>query len=274
MNYKLKTFFSCLLCTILLFSCTYRPKGVVSRQKMEEALYDVYLAQALIQSPRYALQESKDSLLLGVLAKHQITQAEFDSSIVWYSTQGEIYFKINDRVSKRLKDFQSEVSIDENSDLKLRKKYDGFTLPPSVLLGVRGSAFAFGFEIDSLKFRQIDTTSFDFNFKTLGITPKSKSYATVRFEYKDTTVTITTILNQNSYYSLKKPVKVRHKLKKISGYIYVDNPLMVLPPVYVYNLNYKKIVPKPKPKATTEKKGRGEIMKPRRKELIEKDVEK
>jgi Domain of unknown function (DUF4296) len=272
MKHKLKTYCSCLLCAILLFSCTYRPKGVISKQKMEEALYDVYLAQALVQaSTRYALQESKDSLLLGVLAKHQITQAEFDSSIVWYSTQGETYFKINDRISKRLRDLQSEFSIDANSDLKLRKKHDGYTLPPSVLLGAHGCPSAFGFEIDSLKFGQTDTTAFDFNFKILGITSRSKAYATVCFEYRDTTVNIKTTLNQNTYYSFEKPVKVRHKLKKISGYIYVQNPLKVLPPVYVYDLNYKKIVPKPKPK--TEKKGRAEVPNPPRKARINKAME-
>lgn len=269
MKLKLKTYCSCLVCAVIFASCTYKPKGVISRQKMEDALYDVYLAQALIQTnQQYASPQSKDSLLLGVLSKHKITQAEFDSSIVWYSTQGEVYFKINDRVSQRLKDLQSEFAIDENSDLKQRKKYDGFTLPPSVLLGIPGCSSSFGFEIDSLKFRQIDTTAFDFNFKTLGITAKSRVYAVVRFGYKDTTVTTRKVLNQNTYYSFRKPTNVKHKLTKISGYIYVENPWKILPPVYVYELNYKKIVkvktsPK-KQKAAVAKKGRSREEEPKR----------
>jgi hypothetical protein len=220
---------------------------------MEETLYDVYLAQALIQaSTRYTLPESKDSLLSGVLAKHEITQAQFDSSIVWYSTQGEVYFKINDRVSKRLKDLLNEVSMDESLDLKLRKKYDGYTLPPSVLLGGRGCTSAFGFEVDSLKFGQIDTVGFDFNFKTLGVTANTKAYVSVRFEYKDTTITTKRELSQNTYYSFKKPQNVKHKLRKISGYIYVDNPTKLIPPIYVYDLKYKKIIPKPQLKPVEE----------------------
>ncbi len=264
MKYKLKTYTSCLLCILVLFSCTRRPKGVISRQEMEETLYDVYLAQALIQAnSRYVSPESRDSLLAGVLAKHQITQAELDSSVVWYSAQGEDYFKINDRVSKRLRDLQSELTIDESMSLKLRKPYDGFTLPPSVMLGKRGCPSAFGFEIDSLKFSQIDTAAFDFNFKTLGITSGAKAYASVRFEYKDTTVSIRTALNRNAYYSFQKPRISKHKLKKITGYIYAENPQKVLPPVYVYDLHYKKTLPKPKPMPIDGKKGRGAITKPR-----------
>ncbi len=243
---KLKTYSSFFLCVILLYSCNDRPRGVLNKQEMEDALYDVYLTQALIQTnSRYATPEAKDSLLGGILAKHNITQAQFDSSIVWYSRQGEIYYKLNDKVSKRLQDLQKEIAVDQNSDANGRKKYDGFTLPPSVLIGAKGSLSSFGFEIDSLKFGQIDTLVFDFNFKTLGITQNSKVNASLCFEYKDTTIYKNEILNQNTYYSIKKPVGIRHKLKKISGYIHMDNPNGIFPPVYLYELNYRKQIQMP-----------------------------
>lgn len=235
---------------------------------MEDALYDVYLAQALIQTnPRYSEAQSRDSLLAGVLAKHEITRAQFDSSIVWYSGQGEVYFKINDHVSKRLRDLQQEIVVDDDAlNQKSRAKYNGFTLPPSTILGGKGNSSFFSFNIDSLKFGQIDTTAFDFNFRTLGILPQTPIYASVSFEYKDTTINVFRVLSQNSYYSIKKPFLRKHKLKNISGYIRVDNPKFALTPIFVYDLHYKKVIEKPrtrKPKSTKEKEREAAMLKMR-----------
>lgn len=223
---------------------------------MEDALYDVYLAQALSQTdPHYATSESKDSLFARVLAKYHITQADFDSSIVFYSNKGEVYYKINNHVSKRLQDLKKSFGDDDEGELnaKFRRIYDGFTLPPSVWLGGRGCPSSFGFEIDSLKFgNTVDTTAFDFNFRVLGVASNASAYAEVCFEYKDTTVRVYQKISYNTSYSIKKPLNIRHKLKNIAGYIRVENVQMQVLPIFIYELHYKKVKIKPRPKMDSE----------------------
>jgi hypothetical protein len=231
---------------------------------MVDVLFDVYLTQALIQNTsRYAAPEQKDSLLAGVLSKHSITQAQLDSSIVWYSSQAEVYSKINERVSKRLAEFQKQVAPSGNIEQYLRKKYDGFTLPPSVTLAGISGISVFSFRLDSLKFTNIDTAAFDFNFKVLGVLPQSKVKAGVCFEYKDTTIRQEIRVDRNKYYSFQKPNRMRHPLRNISGYIRMEDPEKIFAPVLIYDLSYKKIVPKvkrkpvqgeAKPKSPTEQK--------------------
>ena len=77
-----------LLCvSLFLFSCEPSlPPGILSEEKMERVLYDFHVAQAMaevdhsgkdMEARRYELQEA-------VLRKHGITQADFDSSMVFY----------------------------------------------------------------------------------------------------------------------------------------------------------------------------------------------
>lgn len=260
MSRKIKTYCWCFLSVLFVYACTDRPDGVLPRKAMEDVLYDVYLAQATLQSvPRYASAGAKDTLIAGVMAKHKITQAQFDSSIVWYSRQGEVYYKINDVVSQRLKDFQREITTDESQALKMRKKYDGVTLPSSVTLDAHAGISTFSFTIDSLRFSIVDTAKFDFNFNILGVKPKMNVAAVVLFKYKDTTIVNRVAVNNNSHYSIKRPAPRKNKLENISGYIRVVYPVPVSSPVFVYDLNYKKVLPKPKPVNTGKENGKEKV---------------
>lgn len=248
MNRKCILYWFCIALSVAFAACTNRPSGVISKQKMEDALYDVYLAQSLAQnSPRYQSEDSKDSLLAAVYTKNGISKAEFDSSIAWYATQSEVYFKINAHISQRLQDLQKKIGVDDGTHISqnMRKPFDGFNLPPSFTVGEKFGSPVFAFRIDSTKFGQIDTTAFDFNFKTLGVTSKTPIRAVVTFQYRDTTVYRKLLMTQNGHFSVVRPMEVRHHLTNISGYIRLSNPQGVFAPVFLYELAYKKIIPKP-----------------------------
>lgn len=77
----------------------------MSESKMEEVLYDYHVAQAMsevstepgktIDFQRYELQEA-------VLRKHGITQAEFDSSMVFYCSDLDRMNRLYQHLSERL----------------------------------------------------------------------------------------------------------------------------------------------------------------------------
>lgn len=95
-----------LLLLLFLSSCEPQlPDGVMSESKMEEVLYDYHVAQAMsevstepgktIDFQRYELQEA-------VLRKHGITQAEFDSSMVFYCSDLDRMNRLYQHLSERL----------------------------------------------------------------------------------------------------------------------------------------------------------------------------
>ena len=94
----------------MVSSCHNRPDEVLTRRKMENVMYDMYVAEALIESDyqEYNNPEKKEALIDQVLKKHKISEARWDTSLSWYSDKIDIYLQINDSVKSRIKRRQSE----------------------------------------------------------------------------------------------------------------------------------------------------------------------
>ncbi|ADV44314.1 DUF4296 domain-containing protein [Bacteroides helcogenes] len=96
--------YSVFLLVFCLTSCQVkRPEGVLPDAKMEDVLYDYHIAKAMGDEVPY--NESYKRLLYveSVFKKQGITQAVFDSSMVWYARNPEILTKIYEKVNFRLK---------------------------------------------------------------------------------------------------------------------------------------------------------------------------
>ena len=66
------------------------PDGVISRSQIEAVLYDFHIAQSLAEYGDSA-DVRRYAYIQAVFKKHDITEAEFDSSMVWYcSHAGEL----------------------------------------------------------------------------------------------------------------------------------------------------------------------------------------
>ena len=61
------------------------PSDVIQPEVMEPLLYDYHLATTLSSDLVYTENYKKDAYLNYVFQKHHVTEAEFDSSMVWYS---------------------------------------------------------------------------------------------------------------------------------------------------------------------------------------------
>jgi hypothetical protein len=95
-----------------------RPKGVLSNKKMRDVLYDLHRADAAIQVAgyNYAHDQEVAAYYKNVLDKHGITQAEFDSSLVWYTDNPQIFNKIYPKVIERLDaDYELQKQIRERN---------------------------------------------------------------------------------------------------------------------------------------------------------------
>ena len=72
----------CILTFICLaVSCSRVPKHIISERKMRVVLYDMQMAEAMVETKQsdYPTFEDRQALFDGVFSKHQITQADYDS---------------------------------------------------------------------------------------------------------------------------------------------------------------------------------------------------
>ena len=113
-----------ILC-ILLAIVGCRPRGVLSNREMRNVLYDLHRADGAIQVAGYNYSHDQEvaGYYKNVLDKHGITQAQFDSSLVWYTDNPQIFNKIYPKVLERLEDdFEREKQLREaNRDKRLAK---------------------------------------------------------------------------------------------------------------------------------------------------------
>lgn len=106
----LKSFHVTILCIVLACaaaSCNKRmPDEVIDEEKMEDLLIDIHKSEAFIEGDYayYNTMGRKDSIRNAVLAKHGVTRAEFDTSLVWYGMNIEKYIEIYKRVIERLQE--------------------------------------------------------------------------------------------------------------------------------------------------------------------------
>ncbi len=93
-----------LLSLVVMGSCKKIPENVIKPGQMEEVLYDIHVAESFVDedATKYRDKSKKMEVLAGVYAENNITKAQFDTSIVYYSKNLEEYLKIYSNVSKRL----------------------------------------------------------------------------------------------------------------------------------------------------------------------------
>lgn len=97
-----------------------RPKGILHSGEMRDVLIDLHKTDALIQVSglQYGHDEAENIYYAQVLEKHGITQAQFDSSIVWYTAHpllfDKIYPKVKDRLRAERKAYQAKYADELN----------------------------------------------------------------------------------------------------------------------------------------------------------------
>ena len=87
----------------MLFSCAIdKGKPVIPEDKMVEILTDYYLTQATVSDYILPKGETKVMYYCGVLDRHGVSEAEFDSAVSWYTKNFDVYETVYERVLANL----------------------------------------------------------------------------------------------------------------------------------------------------------------------------
>ena len=103
---RLNTYILVLILGSLFFILSgCRPKGILHSGEMREVLVDLHKTDAILQvaGMQFGQGEEKAMYYAVVLDRHGITQAQFDSSLVWYTAHPQLFDKIYPKVLADLK---------------------------------------------------------------------------------------------------------------------------------------------------------------------------
>ena len=108
--------FAYILPLLLLFSCEQKPDGLLSKREMENVLYDYHIAQYMASSLPFDERFKSQIYIDAVFEKYGITEAEFNSSLVYYNRHTDDIKDIYDHVKTRLEDYEANLQLESGSN--------------------------------------------------------------------------------------------------------------------------------------------------------------
>jgi len=101
------------LALTLASACTNRPGNVLNEGKMAQALVEIHKTDGILALLRSEGKLTGDSIeeqyYLAALEKMQLTQADFDTSLVWYTKNPKRFEAVYIEVEKRLEKWKKDV---------------------------------------------------------------------------------------------------------------------------------------------------------------------
>lgn len=234
-----------LLAAVMLAACSKVPDEILSEKEMQRVLADMLIAEAMINmdNDTYRSDTARLALYEGVFRKHGITQALYDSSLMWYGRNLDIYMKVYDRVLddinrsiNDLGDVQADAAPVANQDsVNIWPRRSFLSLSPrSVFNGV----------VFDIKPRTMYSSgsSFVLGLRTWGLDdyPSLRPEIRISADQGDTTVTADRVITRDGYYETILTTLPTKRVRRVYGYIRLDNADSTYYKVYVDSLNLMK----------------------------------
>lgn len=224
---------------LVMVSCSERPGNVLSKNEMIDVLYDLQLAQAMHDDYNIELaktKEGKEAIMNSVLLKYNLSRADLDSSIVWYSDNLSEYKAINDSVTAKLRK-QVDILREEDNILRGINTDNTNTLPFYFYLDRSNTRKIFSFRESDMSDKG-GLKNFRLSFKVIGLNGIDRNIETgVYFVYKDTTIVNKLTLTADSSYVVVKPDIPDSLLTQIQGFFRLPR-ISTLMPMKVYDVSY------------------------------------
>ena len=225
---QVKVFFL-LIADIVTVGCKPTvPSEYISPDEMEDVLYDYYMSQAMatVDSKDGRIEYNRRTYFLAVLKKHDLTEAQFDSSMVYYYRRADylrkIYARLEDRMNLEAEGTAASsqrrrfISSVDTADIWRDKK--AFMLVPSVPYN------RFDFEVKAdTSFRKGDTylLSFDTNFIYQSGSKDAVLYLAVRYD-NDSVASYSQNVMVSGYTQMRVVPNNEHLVRDLRGFVYLD----------------------------------------------------
>lgn len=223
-----------LLVLLVVSACSPTvPAQYIQPDDMEDILYDYFLSQSMSRERRVGdhADAARTEYYLAVLKKHQVTEADFDSSMVYYYGHAEylksIFTRVNERLADEAKSLGASVgAIGQYSQYSatgdtanIWKEATDIMLMPRPTM----NRFDFHVAADST-FRKGDSFMFQFAAEYLWQSGLRDAVVCVKSEYEgDSIVQTYSHLSSMGTCQLRIPANRERSLRKMSGFIYLND---------------------------------------------------
>lgn len=231
----------------LAYSCQNRPNEVLSRKQMEQLMYDVYIAEATMETDyqNFDTPEKKEAYINRVFQLHKTNQEQWDTSLSWYSDRIDLYLKMNDSVKARLQRYRLELEALVAEQAKVQQTDPSLLplsyLPPIYSFSIPDTRRGFRFRLDSTEIgSKIQGDDFRFAFSTIGIPPGflSTFQSVLALVYSDTTIYRFEKINENRTYELCGSKYIpEDTITEIRGFVHIQDSISLTPHIQLYNIS-------------------------------------
>lgn len=222
-----------LVSLLLVFSCKPQVPGkYIQPDEFEDILYDYHLADAMAENNEGAENNQYDIALYRqtVLRKYNVTQAEFDSSLVYYMRHADRLHKIYENLSKRLSDEAMALGASANDisrygDMKSAKDTSNlWTGVSSCVLMSEAPYNVMSFDITAdSTYHKGDRIIFSFNSNFIFKEGVKEGIAMLAVQFENDSVASSTVhISSNSNYSVTVSDGHNNGIKAIRGFVYLD----------------------------------------------------
>ncbi len=215
---------------LLLSGCGNNiPGDVIQPSAMENLLYDYHIATVLGAELPNSENYKKQAYISYVFEKHHVTEAEFDSSLVWYTRHGNELSAIYDNLKKRLDaDSERMKQIASLQDGELTVSMSGDTVniwQDRSLYWLTSSPYTnkvlFELKTDT-SFKVKDELAFEADLSFL---PREKSVGKAVMSMKvtfdnDSVQDVTRVMERSGHQRLYLRPDSAFEYKSVSGFIY------------------------------------------------------
>lgn len=206
------------------------PSYVIQPKEMEDILYDYHLAQAVGDEWAGTERYKSELVIEYVFKKHNITQAEFDTSMVWYTRNMEKLSDIYTNLSKRFEDANNNIAqVYQSYKREKTASGDSINLWYDRKLYILSSSpltnrVTFEMKADTT-FHELDRLVWNMNvFREAN--KKGNLYASLIVSYKnDSVASVIRPLNTSGPHSIMLKTDTV-PMKNLQGFIYYDDSIV------------------------------------------------
>lgn len=228
-------------------SCNRVPKHIISEKKMRSVLYDMQIAEAIVETDNdsYKTSDARQTVYDAVFAKHDITQAEYDSSLIWYGKHMDIYMRIYEMVLKDVNNnialmgdikpnpLSGEVSAKDSIDVWIYNRYHTFRAEQGIL-----NMLTFDISPQS---PYSSGSSYVFGFSVWGISDmKYKPRIHLNALQADTIISVSNEITKDGYYETVLRTVATKQVKRVYGYIMIQDTAASYNRIYMDDIKLMK----------------------------------
>ncbi len=215
------------LLAVLAASCSKTPGGVLSEKKMKDVLVDMQIAEAMIgtDAKAYESDAEKDALYQSVFRKHKITQADYDSSLIWYGRNLDVYMQVYDLVLAEMNDRQKALGDVQATAAPVSKRDSVDIWPRLTYLTLSPKAVFNGVTVDIKPDKNYPSGStFVLGLRVWGLNDAMKSRPTVKLSANqgDTTIIVNEKIMHDGYHETVLRTVPTKQIRSVFGSIRME----------------------------------------------------